>query len=197
MATTSSPTISSSTTSSSTTSSPTTSSPTTKVSTTSSPTTSSSTTSSSTTKVSTTSSPTTKVSIISSPIIPQIPIIQEVPLISENYTFITSLKLPASKGDTKIYVEDDSKFKIGDSIQIGTSDITIAKVIGFGSLILDTPLKFDYSGNIPVAIMKENNTIKSNDYIIYIVISIIVFIIILFIIHSFMIKNGYIHYNYH
>jgi len=97
-------------------------------------------------------------------------------LISEDYTFITSLRVPASKGDTKIYVKDDSKFKIGDTIQIGSSDITIAKVIGFGSLILDTPLKFDYSSNVPVGIMKDQ--INSNNYTIYIIIAVVVVIII-------------------
>jgi len=97
-------------------------------------------------------------------------------LISEDYTFITSLRVPASKGDTKIYVKDDSKFKIGDTIQIGSSDITIAKVIAFGSLVLDTPLKFNYSGNVPVGIMKDQT--KPIDYTIYIIIAVIVVIII-------------------
>jgi len=101
-----------------------------------------------------------------------------VPLISENYTFITSLRVPASKGDTKIYVEDDSKFKIGDVIQIGTSDITIAKVIGFGSLLLDTPLKFDYNGKVPVGIIAAEDNKKPIDYTIYIIIAVIIVIII-------------------
>ena len=101
-----------------------------------------------------------------------------VPLISENYTFITSLRVPASKGDTKIYVEDDSKFKIGDVIQIGTSDITIAKVIGFGSLLLDTPLKFDYNGKVPVGIIAAEDNKKPIDYTIYIIIAVVIVIII-------------------
>jgi hypothetical protein len=160
---------------------PTTQIPTTQIPTTQVPTTQVPTTQISTTQVPTTQVPTTQISTTQVPTtqVPtrQIPITQEVPLISENYTFITSLKLPASKGETKIYVEDDSKFKIGDSIQIGSDDITIAKVIGFGSLILDTPLKFNYSGNVPVGIIKDKTS--SNNYTIYIIISIIVYTIIL------------------
>jgi hypothetical protein len=97
---------------------------------------------------------------------------------SENYTFITSLRIPASKGDTKIYVDDDSKFQIGDLIQIGTINITIAKVIGFGSLILDTPLKFDYNGKVPVGIIGAEDQTKPIDYTIYIIIAVAVVIII-------------------
>jgi hypothetical protein len=157
---------------------PTTSAPTTQIPTTSEPTTSAP-----TAQIPTTSAPTTQIPTTQIPTT-QIPTTPKVPLISENYTFITSLKVPASKGETKIYVEDDSKFKIGDSIQIGTYDITIAKVIGFGSLILDTPLKFNYSGNVPVAIMK--NAENSNNSTIHIII-LIVFCIILLLLYYFFI----------
>jgi hypothetical protein len=97
--------------------------------------------------------------------------------VPKNSIFITSLKIPASKGDTKIYVKDDSKFKIGDTIQIGTYNITIAKVTGFGSLILDTPLKFDYNADVPVEII-EDNLQKPIDYTIYIIIGIVIAIIL-------------------
>jgi hypothetical protein len=162
----------SSTTSPSTTS-PSTTSPSTTSSSTSSPIKVSSTTSPSTTSPST-SSP-IKVSSTTSPTIT--PNSTTMPLISENYRFVTSLKIPANKGDTKIYVEDYSKFKIGDVIQIGTINITIAKVIGFGSLILDTPLKFDYNEKVPIGIITEEDNIKKPiDYTIYIIIAIIILI---------------------
>jgi hypothetical protein len=49
-------------------------------------------------------------------------------------------------------------------------------VIGFGSLILDTSLKFDYNGKVPVKIIEAED--KPIDYTIYIIIAVVVVIIL-------------------
>ena len=52
------------------------------------------------------------------------------------------LALPSLKGVTKIYVEDQTHFKVGKIIII--CELFMAQVIAFGSLVLDRPLDRDY-----------------------------------------------------
>ena len=52
------------------------------------------------------------------------------------------LALPSLKGVTRIYVEDQTHFKVGKIIII--CELFMAQVIAFGSLVLDRPLDRDY-----------------------------------------------------
>ena len=52
------------------------------------------------------------------------------------------LAIPSLKGVTRIYVEDQTHFKVGKIIII--CELFMAQVIAFGSLVLDRPLDRDY-----------------------------------------------------
>ena len=52
------------------------------------------------------------------------------------------LAIPSLKGVTRIYVEDQTHFKVGKIILI--CELFMAQVIAFGSLVLDRPLDRDY-----------------------------------------------------
>ena len=54
----------------------------------------------------------------------------------------SKLAIPSLKGVTRIYVEDQTHFKVGKIIII--CELFMAQVIAFGSLVLDRPLDRDY-----------------------------------------------------
>ena len=56
--------------------------------------------------------------------------------------------LPSLKGVTRLYVEDQTHFKVGKIIII--SELFMAQVIAFGSLVLDRPLDRDYPAGAPI-----------------------------------------------
>ena len=58
------------------------------------------------------------------------------------------LALPSLKGVTRIYVDDQTHFKVGKIIII--CELFMAQVIAFGSLILDRPLDRDYPAGSPI-----------------------------------------------
>ena len=58
------------------------------------------------------------------------------------------LALPSLRGVTRIYVEDQTHFKVGKIIII--SELFMAQVIAFGSLVLDRPLDRDYPAGAPI-----------------------------------------------
>jgi hypothetical protein len=82
------------------------------------------------------------------------------------YKFTTTLTSPIQKNDTYIYVKDQINFKIGDLIEINDSvNISIRKVIGFSSIIVDNPIDYNYKIGTKVSILKistENNSNQSN-----------------------------------
>ena len=58
------------------------------------------------------------------------------------------LALPSLKGVTRLYVEDQTHFKVGKIIII--CELFMAQVIAFGSLVLDRPLDRDYPAGAPI-----------------------------------------------
>ena len=58
------------------------------------------------------------------------------------------LALPSLKGVTRIYVDDQTHFKVGRIIII--CELFMAQVIAFGSLVLDRPLDRDYPAGAPI-----------------------------------------------
>ena len=58
------------------------------------------------------------------------------------------LALPSLKGVTRIYVEDQTHFKLGKIIII--CELFAAQLIAFGSLVLDRPLDRDYPAGAPI-----------------------------------------------
>ena len=58
------------------------------------------------------------------------------------------LALPSLRGVTRIYVEDQTHFKLGKIITI--CELFMAQVIAFGSLVLDRPLDRDYPAGAPI-----------------------------------------------
>ena len=66
-------------------------------------------------------------------------------------TVSTTLLMPVQKGDTVLEVANVSDFQIGMQITIGTGAQKETRVIvGFGSLILDSPLTFNHPSNTPI-----------------------------------------------
>ena len=58
------------------------------------------------------------------------------------------LALPSLKGVTRIYVDDQTHFKVGKIIII--CELFMAQVIALGSLVLDRPLDRDYPAGSPI-----------------------------------------------
>ena len=62
------------------------------------------------------------------------------------------------QGAKKIEIENPESqgFKIGQKIEIGTDDKKeIRMIVGFGSLILDKPLKYEHPANTEIIVIKE------------------------------------------
>ena len=55
---------------------------------------------------------------------------------------------PSLKGMTRIYVDDQTHFKVGKIIII--CELFMAQVVAFGSLVLDRPLDRDYPVGSPI-----------------------------------------------
>ena len=68
--------------------------------------------------------------------------------VSNSECACSRLALPSLKGVTRIYVEDQTHFKVGKIIII--CELFMAQVIAFGSLVLDRPLDRDYPAAAPI-----------------------------------------------
>eukprot|EP00929_Paragymnodinium_shiwhaense_P009066 TRINITY_DN113113_c0_g1_i1.p1 TRINITY_DN113113_c0_g1~~TRINITY_DN113113_c0_g1_i1.p1 ORF type:complete len:422 (+),score=152.67 TRINITY_DN113113_c0_g1_i1:86-1351(+) len=70
----------------------------------------------------------------------------------------TVLAQPAKAGDATLEVAAQDKFKVGDSIRIGeeaSQQYETKNIIGYGSLILDSPLENSYPANTIVIVIPK------------------------------------------
>ena len=73
------------------------------------------------------------------------------------------LNVPIQKNTTKIKMDDPEKkgFKIGQEIQFGTGNKSETRtIVGFGSLILDAPIKYDHPKGTVIKVIKPTPTGK-------------------------------------
>jgi len=116
---------------------------------------------------------------------------------NSKYKFTTTLTSPIQKNDLYIYVKDQINFKIGDLIEINDSvNISIRKVIGFSSIIVDKPIDYNYKIGTKVSILKtniENNSNNNNEsnitILIICIISILLILSLSIIIYLYSNKN--------
>ena len=78
---------------------------------------------------------------------PPLPVITPIRVSTPEYAS-SRLALPSLKGVTRIYVDDQTHFKVGKIIII--SELFMAQVIALGSLVLDRPLDRDYPAGAPI-----------------------------------------------
>ena len=72
----------------------------------------------------------------------------------------TTLAKAAKIGDNKVQVASQEGFKVGMFVEIGSgSSMTRARIVGFGSLILDRPLRFAYPPG--TALVETNEPVDS------------------------------------
>ena len=77
---------------------------------------------------------------------------------SEPVKYTVPKKIP--KGTIKIEIENPESygFKIGQEIEIGTGETRERRtIVGFGSLILDKPLKYEHPANTVITVVAEPN----------------------------------------
>jgi len=70
---------------------------------------------------------------------------------------ITKMKDAAKAGETKVHVENQAGFAVGDKIVIdaGAKTEEQNEIVGFGSLKLKNPLKFPHAPGAPVSVLPE------------------------------------------
>jgi len=71
----------------------------------------------------------------------------------------TSLNAKVKAGETELAVESHAGFSVGDKIIIdaGTKKEEKNEIVGFGSILLKTPLKFDHNAGVTISVLPKQN----------------------------------------